>query len=246
MSAGAEGWQMVGRDFAADVMPLVDAATASGASTAQEFPRILAFNLFGQGVAFYQATQALIAAGQPAEALPLLRELVIITAPFEQVADAGTLGLLVRLALDTLREGSPAVLAAAASVARESLIQQASSADLRIPESLPPPEGTATWRALAAEMRLAQAMAESSLAGAGLHVSFGSENRADFRTRLQPGPLTDLIMSASVIAQLQLLKHAAPLFGWAVDDDKVDVLLAEARDANDRAAAAQMQQYPAP
>jgi hypothetical protein len=153
---------------------------------------------------------------------------------------------LVRLALDTLREGSPAVLAAAASVARESLIQQASSADLRIPESLPPPEGTAIWRALAAEMRLAQAMAESSLAGAGLHVSFGSENRADFRTCLQPGPLTDLIMSASVIAQLQLLKHAAPLFGWAVDDDKVDVLLAEARDANDRAAAAQMQQYPAP
>jgi hypothetical protein len=48
LSAGAKGLRMVRRDFAADVMPLVDAATASGTSTAQEFPRILAFNLFGQ------------------------------------------------------------------------------------------------------------------------------------------------------------------------------------------------------
>jgi hypothetical protein len=234
LSAAAEGMQMVRRDFAADVMPLVDAATASGTSTAQEFPRILAFNLFGQGVAFYQAIQALIAAGQPVEALPLLHELVIITARFEQIADAGTLGFVVRLALDTLP-------ATGASAARESLIQQASSAGVRIPESLPPREGTAIWRTLATEMRLAQAMAKSSLAGAGLHVSFASEDRADFRTRLQPGPVTDLIMSASVIAQLQLLKHAAPFFGWAVDYGKVDALLAEAVDANDRAAAAQIQ-----
>ena len=84
-----------------------------------------------------------------------------------------------------------------------------------------------------------------SLAGAGLHLSFGGEDRADSRTRLQSGPLTELILSASVIAQLQLLRHAAPFFGWAVDDDKVDALLVEAVDANDRAAAAQMQQSPA-
>ena len=89
-------------------------------------------------------------------------------------------------------------------------------------------------------MRLAQAMAESSLAGAGLHVSFASEDRADFRTRLQPGPITHLIMSASVVRQLQLLKHAAPFLGWAVDHDKVDALLAEAVDANDTAVAAQI------
>lgn len=241
LSAGAEGLQMVRRDFAADVMPLVDAATTSGTSTPQEFPRILAFNLFGQGVAFYQAIQALIAAGQPVEALPLLHELVIITARFEQIAEAGTLGFVVRLALDTLRDGSPAVPSAGASAARESFIQQAASADVRIPESLPLCEGTAIWRTLAAEMRLAQAMADSSLAGAGLHVSFASEDRADFCTRLQPGPITDLIMAASVIAQLQLLKHAAPFFGWAVDYDKVDELLVEAVDANDTAAAAQMQ-----
>lgn len=245
LSAGAEGLQLVKRDFAADVMPLVDAAAASGTSTAQEFPRILAFNLFGQGVAFFQGTQALITAGQPVEALPLLRELVVITARFEQISDAGALGPVVRLALNVLRDGSPAVPAAGASVARESLIQQAAGAGVQIPESLPPPEDTAIWGTLAAEMQLAQAMAESSLAGAGLHVSFGGDDRVDFRTRLQPGPLTELIMSASVIAQLQLLKHAAPLLGWAIDDDKVDALLAEAADANNRAAAAQMQQSPA-
>jgi hypothetical protein len=105
---------------------------------------------------------------------------------------------------------------------------------VRIPETLPPREGTAIWHTLAAEMRLAQAMAESSLAGAGLHVSFASEDRADFRTRLQPGPISELMTSASVIAQLQLLKHAAPFFGWSVDYDKVDVLLDEAVDANTR------------
>jgi hypothetical protein len=40
---------------------------------AQEFPRAVAFNLFGQGVAPFQGAQVLVAAGQPVEALPLVR-----------------------------------------------------------------------------------------------------------------------------------------------------------------------------
>ena len=69
------------------VMPIVDAATASGADTAQTYPHALAFNLFGQGVAFVHSARTLIDAQQPVEAPPALRGLTIIASRFEQIAD---------------------------------------------------------------------------------------------------------------------------------------------------------------
>ena len=54
----------------AAVMPLVDAATASGANTRQTTPHMLAFNLFGQGVAFFESARTLINELRPVEALP--------------------------------------------------------------------------------------------------------------------------------------------------------------------------------
>ena len=69
------------------VMPLVVSTTATGASR-QPFPRNLAFNLFGQGIAFFQGAHTLIDAHLPAEALPLLQGLTTIAARFEQIAQA--------------------------------------------------------------------------------------------------------------------------------------------------------------
>ncbi len=69
----------------AAVMPLVNAATASAAATRQAMPGILAFNLFGQGVAFFESAQVLISDRRPAEALPALRGLAIIASRFEQI-----------------------------------------------------------------------------------------------------------------------------------------------------------------
>jgi hypothetical protein len=89
-------------------------------------------------------------------------------------------------------------------------------------------------------MQLAQAMAMSGLGAAGLHVSYGGVDQADFRTRLQPGPLTDLVMSACVIAQLNLLRHAAPVFGWMVSQERIDALLAEAAGINETSAASEI------
>ena len=43
------------QDLLARVMPLVDAAAASGTGIAQAFPRPLAFNLFGQGSPAFRA-----------------------------------------------------------------------------------------------------------------------------------------------------------------------------------------------
>jgi hypothetical protein len=234
LSSG-EGLQMVRRDLTADVMPLIDAAAASGAGIAQEFPRAIAFNLFGQGVAFFQGIQALIAAGQPVEALLLLHELVIVAARFEQFADAGTLGLVIRLALDALPDDLPA-----AAAARDDLLRKAASTGMQIPTSLPSAGDTAIWRVLTTEMQMAEAMITSGLGAAGLHVSYGGADQADFRTRLQPGPLTDLVMSACVIAQLNLLRRAAPVFGWTVNHERIDALLAEAADINDESAASVM------
>lgn len=45
-----------------------------------------------------------------------------------------------------------------------------------------------------------------------------------------------MVASACVIAQLDLLKRAATLFGWTIDEKKVDDLLEEARKLNQASA----------
>lgn len=87
-------------------MPLVDAAAASGAEVRHNRARMFAFNLLGQGIAFFQSAQTLIASFQPVEALPSLRGLTLIAARFEQMADPDGpgLGVVVRMVLDGFDE----------------------------------------------------------------------------------------------------------------------------------------------
>jgi hypothetical protein len=86
-------------------------------------------------------------------------------------------------------------------------------------------------------MLLAQRAVKGSYLTAGLHVKPGnSGDSADFHTRLESGPLTDLIKSACAIAQLDLLQHAAPVFGWTVDTSTLENLLTEARQLNEASA----------
>jgi hypothetical protein len=75
------------------VMPLVDAAAASGADKGHTMASMFAFNMFGQAVASFQSIRVLVGAGQPVEALPALRGLVILAARFEQMTDPGGPGL---------------------------------------------------------------------------------------------------------------------------------------------------------
>jgi hypothetical protein len=235
LSADSGSVQVFRRDMAAEAARLVEAAVASRPDVAQEFPRPMAFSLFGQGFAWFQAAQVLVATGQPVEALPLLRNVVLIAARFEQMAADGMPGLAVRIALEALPQDPAASAVDGASAAREDLLEKAASAGLLIPASLPPAEDTVIWRALAAEMQAAQAVAGSELKAAELHVNLDGET-VHFDTRMQSGPFTDLIMSACVIAQLTMLKHAAPLFAWVIDHDQIDKLLNEAIGLNNLAA----------
>ena len=219
-------------------MPLVDAAAASGTSIAQAFPRPLAFNLFGQGVAYFQSAQLLITSGQPVEALPSMYGLVTIAARFEQMtSESPGLGLAIRLALDALAEEFPGSNADHIRAATDELLRSAAQAGFPVPEGAPLAENTAIWQSLSVEMLLAQRAISSSYLMAGLHVKPGpSDNSADFHTRVESGPLTDLIKSACVIAQLDLLQHAAPVFGWTVETSTIENLLAEARQLNEASA----------
>ena len=225
------------QDLLARVMPLVDAAAASGTGIAQAFPRPLAFNLFGQGVACFQSAQLLIADSRPVEALPSLYGLVTIAARFEQmISDPRALGLVVRLALDGLTEELQGSSPDRIRATTDELLRSAAQAGLPVPGTAPPSESTAIWRSLSAEMFLAQRAVNGSYLIAGLHVRPGNSGSADFHTRLESGPLTDLIKSACVIAQLDLLQHAAPVFAWTVDTSTLENLLAEARQLNDTSA----------
>ena len=101
VATGNQTMHPVKRDLLAAVMPLVDAAAATGAEAAHAYPTVLAFALFSQGVAYFQGAQTLIVGRQPAEALPLLHGLVIIAAHFEQITEehGEGLGLVIRLVL---------------------------------------------------------------------------------------------------------------------------------------------------
>jgi hypothetical protein len=231
--------QPVKRDLLAAVMPLVDAAAATGAETAQTFPAVLAFPLFGQGVAYFQGARTLIASRQPAEALPLLRGLVTIAVRFEQMTEehGEGLGLAVRLALDSLDDEAFGDATTQAAATRGSLLQAAATTGLAVPDQLRTVESSEIWRSLTAEMQMARHAVDHSYGIAGLHMKPTDQtSTVGFETGQRPGPFTDLIASACVIAQLELLRHAAPIFGWTIDAESIDALITEAKELNETSA----------
>jgi hypothetical protein len=219
------------------VMPLVDGAVATGAETPYDGARVMAFNLFGQGVAFFQSAQTLIVGSQPVEALSSLRGLTLIAARFEQIGDpeGAGLGIVLRMALNSAGEiGADSD----SSEQAQRVIQQVSNQfGVAIPDTLPDPEGTAIYRSLNTEMHLARSTLEGSYAIVGLHIQAGTE-QSGFHTKRQPDSFTDMITTACVMAQLDLLKRAANLFDWSLDVTKVDELIAKATVMNNAAAQA--------
>jgi hypothetical protein len=86
-------------------------------------------------------------------------------------------------------------------------------------------------------MRLARQAMEGSYLTTGLHMHQNpDQGRTGFHTRLESGPLTDMISTACAIGQLDLLQHAAPLFDWTVDQDAIEDLLAQAKLVNEASA----------
>jgi len=219
------------------VMPLVEAAAATGTERPYDRARVMAFNLFGQGVAFFQSAQTMIGAMQPVEALPSLRGLTLMAARFEQIADpkGPGLGIVLKMALDGIDEiGADA--GDGTEEAQGTIRQLADQIGIAIPEALPAPEGTAIFRSLNAEMRLANSASKGSFWAIGLHVQTTEPEHIGFHTKRQPDFFTDMIASACVIAQLDLLKRAANLLSWTLDLDKLNKLIAQAIVINNAAA----------
>ena len=192
-------------------MPLVAAATASGAETKQDHVRTWAFNLFGQGIACYQGVQTLIASFQPVEALPSLRALTIIAARFEQMADASDsgFGIVVRMVLDGIDEigGDPEL----SQETRQFVLSTADDLNITVPDDLPDASLTTIYGSLTAEMRFAVSAAEATYAAVGLHVKRPDDEHVGFHTKVEPGHFTDMVATACVIAQLDVLRRAAEL-----------------------------------
>ena len=224
-------------DMLAAVMPLVHATTARAAETRQAMPGLLAFNLFGQGIAFFESAQVLISDRRPVEALPALRGLSVIASRFEQMTDESGpgIGLILRIALDM-----PDQLGARPETAaryREQLLGNATAAGITVPEDIPPANDSAVYRSLTLEMRLADNVINGSYAATWPHLK-QHDDHTGFHTQVDPGPFTEMMASACVIAQLELLKNAAKIFGWPLDMHKADDLLQNARELNEASASA--------
>lgn len=229
----------VKHDLLAAVMPLVEGGAATGAETAQTFPAVLAFQLFGQGVSYFQGARTLIISRQPAEALPLLRGLVTIAAPFEQMTEeyGEGLSLVFRLAFDSLDDEVLEDALAQIDATKRNLLQIADTAGLTIPDQLRDVQNSEIWRTLTTEMQMAQHTANHDYGMASLHMKDADQTgTVGFETGQRPGPFTDLIESACVIAQLELLRHAAPIFSWTVDDEAINALIIEAKELNQESA----------
>jgi len=196
----------------------------------------------GQGVAFFQSIQVLIGARQPVEALPALRGLVMLAARFEQMTDSAGpgLGIAVRAVLDAIEAtGADANLI---ETRRQEILAAAQLQGLTIPDELAAPEATSIYTSLGVEMSFAVGAVNGTYGTVPLHIQRIEAERSGFRVALAPGPLTDLVSTAAVIAMLELLKRAASLFGWTLEASQVDELLDEARAVN--AAAAQLDLLP--
>ena len=217
-------------------MLLVDTASATGADQPHSAASFYAFNMFGQAVAFLQAVEALIRAALPVEALGPLRGLTLIAARFEQMDDptGPGVGVAVRGVLDSLASiGADSDLIAARL--RE-VTAAAEALGVAVPAALDDPEASTIFRSLEVEMRWAADVARGSYGTTVLHLARVDEEHAGFRTKLDQGPLTDLVVSAAAISMLDTLSHAGKLFGWELDAEAVSTTLATARAVNEGAA----------
>ncbi len=224
------------------VVPIVDSAVESGGERSHTQASLFAFNLFGQGMSCFQAVQQLITSFLPVEAFANLQGLVLVAARFEQMATSGgpRFGLAVREALEAI-SGFGADAEYVANRQSE-LLATADAQNVVVPSRLADPKDSLIYRSLDLEMSFAKWAASGAYGTAGLHVRRVDSQKAGFHTKLSPGPLTDLVGSAAVIAMLTLLGHASSLFGWRVDRDRLSRLVSQARELNE--SAAQLDLYP--
>jgi hypothetical protein len=89
-------------------------------------------------------------------------------------------------------------------------------------------------------MKLARSAVDGTYAAIGPHTRKPANKPLGFHTQLEPGPFTELIASACVIALLDLLRHAASVFGWTTDENSIDSLLQQARALNETSASLQI------
>jgi hypothetical protein len=132
--------------------------------------------------------------------------------------------------------GELGATAETSTVYREQILSGAASARITVPGELPPPDASAIHASLRYEMQLARGVVDGTYAAIWPHLQHGDADHAAFYTQVEPGPFTEMIASACVIAQLELLKSAANLLSWAIDEQKIHRLLAEARELNEASA----------
>jgi hypothetical protein len=92
------------------------------------------------------------------------------------------------------------------------------------------------YTSLIQEIRFASGAVDGTYTAIGPHLKQEDAGHVSFYTQVEPAPFTEMIASACVIAQLELLKSAAYVLGWASNEHEIRRLLAEARELNEASA----------
>lgn len=236
------GHPTIAHDLLAATMDFINATQAS-LEVQYEIIEGLVLHHFSQGVAFFQSAQTLLLGDHPAEAALLLRSLLTVAGHFEQMATPDGMGLVVRIAVDGIARQADAVRQVGDSQTLESLssfrehiLTTATAAGIAIPDDVVSPEASDIWQEFAAELWISNEVAVAGYGHAMMHLVSLAPDRMRFSTKTEEGHLSDLIASACVIAMLDLVRHAATILGWTVNEDQLDQLDTEAHLLNSTAA----------
>ncbi len=217
------------------VMPLVNQTMEQGTRLGRS--GAVAFKMCGQAAAYFHAIEVLITAGQPVEALLPLRALTMMAGRFEQMTDPSGPGLGVAIATELESLDALGADVDLTSGKREAIMQLADAEGVTVPPLLQDVTSTSIYRSLTAEMGLAAEGSAGLYLSATLHSTASSDGEVTFELTQPPGPFTDMVATAAVIAMLELLRHAAELFGWSGPPGEVDDVLGRARALNESSAA---------
>src|SRR6266571_8762683 len=196
--------------------------TAAVGRTAEMPPlKMITFGLFSEQVALFEATETLLRADQPVEALILLRYLIVGTCRLESIlSDGGNSdSAALRLKLDaidramTLYANDSDIVDHLQEAANE-YRRKAAELGMSIPDTAPSIEDTPFYREHAEMLRFAEEAARADDLAVAMHTKKDDQGTMEIHTKVVDAKLARGIAGMSVLALTGSTMAFATALGW--------------------------------
>jgi hypothetical protein len=181
--------------------------------------KTIAFGLFSEHVALFEAIETLLRADQPVEALILLRSLIVGTCRLESILSDQADGAALRLKLDA----TDRVMALYANDSdfvehlqqtSDNYRRKAADLGISIPDTAPGIEDTSFYREHEEMLRFAEEAARGDDLAVAMHTKKGDEGTLGIGTKVMDARLARAIAGMSVLALTASTIALATTLGW--------------------------------